>query len=170
MSWDTNHYKDRSDGHSSNPERILESGSARLGISLSAHMLAQFERYQYELLEWNARVNLTSITEPEDIQRRHFLDSLSCIAGAPHHFSQAGCTIIDIGSGAGFPGIPLKLALPHVQLALVETRGKRAAFLQHVIDVLEIDRTVVIRERAETLGQDPIHRERYDVALARALG
>jgi 16S rRNA (guanine527-N7)-methyltransferase len=78
--------------------------------------------------------------------------------------------MVDVGSGAGFPGIPLKIALPHVQLTLVETRGKRAAFLQHIIDELEIEGATVIRERAEVLGQDLAHRERYDVALARALG
>ena len=170
MFWDTKHYREHSDSPSSYPMEILESGAAQLNIALTADMLAQFERYQRELIAWNERVNLTSITDPREIQRRHFLDSLSCIVGAPQHFARPGCAIADIGSGAGFPGIPLKLALSHLELTLVETRGKRVTFLRHLVNVLNIEGVTVISDRAETLGQDAAHRERYDVVLARALG
>lgn len=169
MSWNTEHYRERSD-EPSTYAALLKSDALELGISLSDRMLGQLERYQQELIDWNERVNLTSITSPDEIQRRHFLDSLSCLAGAPEHFRRAGCSIVDVGSGAGFPGLPLKIALPHVQLTLLETRGKRAAFLTHILDEIGIEGAVVIRERAEVLGQEPSHRERYDVALARALG
>jgi 16S rRNA (guanine527-N7)-methyltransferase len=169
MSWNTEHYRERSEEPSTYAVH-LKSEALELGISLSDRMLGQLERYQQELIDWNRRVNLTSITSPDEIQRRHFLDSLSCIGGAPEHFRRAACSIVDVGSGAGFPGIPLKIALPHMQLTLLETRGKRAAFLRHLIEELEIERAVVIRERAEVFGQDPAHREHYDVALARALG
>jgi 16S rRNA (guanine527-N7)-methyltransferase len=170
MSWDTKHYRDRSDSPSSSSVGELVHGARLLGVSLGPRTLAQFERFQVELIEWSGRVNLTSITVPEEIQRRHFLDSLSCITGAPELFARDRCRIVDIGSGAGFPGVPIKLALPRVQLTLVETRGKRAAFLRHLIDLLEIDGAAVISDRAEVLGHDSAHREQYDVALARALG
>jgi 16S rRNA (guanine527-N7)-methyltransferase len=170
MSWDTNHYRDRFDEPSTSAVPALDSGARLLGVSLSTQTLAQFERFQRELIDWNQRINLTSITSPAEIERRHFLDSLSCIAGAPALFGRSECVVVDIGSGAGFPGLPIKLALPHVKLTLVETRGKRATFLRHLIDVLEIDGATVISDRAEVLGQDTAHRERYDVALARALG
>jgi 16S rRNA (guanine527-N7)-methyltransferase len=170
MSWDKTDYRERSDEPSSHPTNVLEEGGRLLGISLGEHTLSQFHRYQCELIDWNQRVNLTSITDPDGIVRKHFLDSLSCIAGAREHLQRDGCRVVDVGSGAGFPGLPIKLALPHIQLTLVETRGKRAAFLEHLIDTLGVIGVTVISERAETLGQAASHREHYDVGLARAVG
>jgi 16S rRNA (guanine527-N7)-methyltransferase len=170
MSWDKTDYRERSDEGSSHPTNVLEEGGRLLGLPLGEHTLSQFLRYQSELIDWNRRVNLTSITDSAGIQRRHFLDSLSCIAGAREQLQHDGCRVVDVGSGAGFPGLPLKLALPHIQLTLVEARGKRAAFLEHLIDALGLIDVTVVSERAETLGQAPSHRERYDVALARAVG
>jgi 16S rRNA (guanine527-N7)-methyltransferase len=170
MSRDKNHYKDRPDEPSSIPTKSWVEGAETIGIPVENHTLEKFGRYQNELIEWNERVNLTSITSPGEIQRRHFLDSLSCIAGARDLLALPGCNVVDIGSGAGFPGLPLALVMPHLRVTLVETRGKRATFLRHLLDVLEIENVTVISERAEILGHDIAHRERYDVTVARALG
>ncbi|MFN0074699.1 MAG: 16S rRNA (guanine(527)-N(7))-methyltransferase RsmG [Chloroflexota bacterium] len=170
MSRNPNYYNDRSDEHSSNPLQTLQNGVQFLGITLSPRQIGQFQRYQHELIRWNTRVNLTSILEPEEIERRHFLDSLSCISGAEDQLREPANRMIDIGSGAGFPGIPIKIALPALKLTLVETRAKRAAFLEHLISAIELEDTLVAQTRAETLGHDPSHREQYDVALTRALG
>jgi 16S rRNA (guanine527-N7)-methyltransferase len=170
MSWDKHHYSERSDEPSSHASNTLSEGGQLLGIQLGDHVLSQFARYQQELIDWNQRLNLTSITDPEEIQRRHFLDSLSCIAGASQHLKRNGCRVVDVGSGAGFPGLPIKLALPHIQLTLIETRGKRASFLEHLIDALGVTGVAVIAARAETLGQAASYREQYDVCLARAVG
>ena len=170
MSWDKIDYRERSDELSSHPTNVLEEGGRLLGLPLGEQTLSQFRRYQSELVDWNQRVNLTSITDTDGIQRRHFLDSLSCIAGARDQLQHDGCRVVDVGSGAGFPGLPIKLALPHIQLTLIETRGKRAAFLEHLVDTLGVIGVTVIAERAETLGQAALHREHYDVALARAVG
>lgn len=137
-----------------------------LGINLSAAQLAAFERYESELLEWNTRMNLTAIQEPEMVRIKHFLDSLTCwcvMRDSP------GERMIDVGTGAGFPGLPLKIIYPAMQLTLVESVGKKIAFCRHIIDVLELDRVEVVQGRAEELGQDPKYRERYDWTVARAV-
>lgn len=149
---------------------MLARASAALGIDLNASQLAQFSIYQRELIDWSQRVNLTSILAPDEIDRLHFLDSMSCVLGAPEALRAPGARVIDIGSGAGFPGVPIKIALPSIALTLLEARGKRVAFLEHIIATLGVSGVTVISERAESLGQTPDHREQYDVALTRALG
>lgn len=125
-----------------------------------------FITYEKELIEWNNRFNLTAIRDPESIRTKHFLDSLSCIlawkASPPAH-------LIDVGTGAGFPGIPLKLLYPSLKLTLVESVSKKAAFCRHIVEVLRLEQVDVIHSRAEDLGQDPNHRETYDWAVARAV-
>lgn len=146
-------------------EPLLE-GSAALGLSLTAEQFGQFNRYQSLLLEWNQRINLTAITTPAAIQTRHFVDSLACALATG---DLNGRRLIDVGSGAGFPGVPLKLLFPDLQLTLAESVAKKARFLESLVEALGLTGVTVIAERAETLGQDPQHREAYDWAVARAV-
>ena len=144
----------------------LRQGAAGLGLPLSASQLDQFERYQALLLAWNQRMNLISTADPETIQRRHFLDSLSCATATG---DLDGRRLVDVGSGAGFPGVPLKIIYPQMRLTLVESVSKKARFLEAVSDALALDGVSVIVVRAEVLGRQPDHRAGYDWALARAL-
>jgi 16S rRNA (guanine527-N7)-methyltransferase len=137
-----------------------------LNLGLSSAQLAAFETYSAELREWNARVNLTAITDPHEIDIRHFADSLTCLRViAPRN----GLRVIDVGSGAGFPGLPLKIVCPTLALTLVEATAKKAAFLEHMINVLRLDGVTLLNIRAEEAGQMPDQRERYDWVLARAV-
>jgi 16S rRNA (guanine527-N7)-methyltransferase len=148
---------------------LLADTAAAWGWALSHEQCDQFITYATELRHWNERINLTSITDPADIIRRHFLDSLVCArhwGSTPHNLPY---NLIDIGSGAGFPGVPLKLLYPDLRLTLVESVGKKAAFLRHLVDVLALRDTLVLQERIETVGRDPQQRESYDVATARAV-
>ncbi|MCI0554747.1 MAG: 16S rRNA (guanine(527)-N(7))-methyltransferase RsmG, partial [Anaerolineae bacterium] len=110
--------------------------------------------------------NLTAIRDTESIRTKHFLDSFSCVlawkANPPHR-------LIDVGTGAGFPGLPLKILYPNLKLTLVESVGKKAMFCQHIVSVLGLEYVQVIKSRAEDVGQDPNHRESYDWAVARAV-
>ena len=130
-----------------------------------------FLLYYQELVAWNEKFNLTAITEYEQVQIRHFLDSLSCLLSEEVRLAlqRPGCRVIDVGTGAGFPGIPLKLVCPAMNLTLLEATGKKAAFLQHVVDRLGIQGVAVVNARAEELAHDPGHRQQYDLALARAV-
>lgn len=139
---------------------------SQLGLRLSPSQQSNLALYERELMDWNTRFNLTAIRDPEEVHIKHFLDSLTCLLvmrDAP-----VG-RLIDIGTGAGFPGIPLKIMLPRVQLTLVESVGKKAEFCRHVVNILDLQGVEVIQQRAETIGQDPAHRERYDWAVARAV-
>lgn len=145
----------------------LHDGTSLFGLSLTEAQLATFERYLQELIAWNERVNLTSITEPDEIITKHFLDSLSvylALQDLPPTVS-----LIDVGSGAGFPGLPLKIALPQLRLTLLEATGKKTAFLQHLLQSFNLTAVPVVTARAEEAGQQPKHRERYEVAVARAV-
>lgn len=137
-----------------------------IGFPLSEDRLRSFEIYESELIEWNTRFNLTAIKNPDEIRTKHFLDSLSC-ALAINDFN--GRSLIDVGTGAGFPGIPLKIVFPDLKLTLVDSVGKKLVFCQHIIDRLSLTDCRVIHARAEDLGNDPLHRERYDIAVARAV-
>ncbi|MDD5468513.1 MAG: 16S rRNA (guanine(527)-N(7))-methyltransferase RsmG [Anaerolineales bacterium] len=139
---------------------------ALLGLQLTAEQLRAFEVYERELLAWNQVINLTAIHEPETIRVKHFLDSLSCLPVMRDR--PVGC-VVDIGSGAGFPGLPLKLVCPGMRLTLVESVKKKADFCQHVVQKLRLGGVTVSTLRAEVLGQSPEHREAYDWALARAV-
>jgi 16S rRNA (guanine527-N7)-methyltransferase len=145
---------------------LLQVEAAEFGVSLSAEQLSQFEHYQSLLLEWNQRINLTAITDPAIIPIRHFLDSLTCaiVTGDLN-----GRSLIDVGTGAGFPGLPLKILYPSMALTLVESVGKKADFLKVVSAELGLESVSIVTERAEVIGQKPDYREQFDWAAARAV-
>ncbi len=145
---------------------ILRDGSKNFGLSLSEHQLEQFDRYLELLLDWNQRFNLTTINDPREIQVRHFLDSLSCsiVTG-----DLSGLRLIDVGSGAGFPGLPIKILYPRMHLTLVESIHKKANFLKMVMAELALGELEIIVDRAESLGQHPEYRGQYDWAVARSV-
>lgn len=146
-------------------ERLIQEAQV-FGISLNQHQLEQFQGYQTLLLDWNTRVNLTAVRDPEEILIRHFLDSLTC---ATVTGDLNGRTLIDVGTGAGFPGLPLKILYPTLQLTLLDSVGKKTRFLQAVVDALNLSGVTILTDRAETIGQLPAHRERYDWAVARSV-
>jgi 16S rRNA (guanine527-N7)-methyltransferase len=139
--------------------------AAAWGMPLSPAQLAQFDIYATELRRWNERVNLTAIADTPSIVTRHFLDSLRCATS----WGIAPQNLVDIGAGAGFPGLPLKILRPELQLTLVESIAKKATFLRHIVDTLGLTNVEIIVARAEATGRDPAQRERYDVAVARAV-
>nr|HID13385.1 16S rRNA (guanine(527)-N(7))-methyltransferase RsmG [Anaerolineae bacterium] len=147
----------------------LTAGARELGITLADRHLAAFETYYRELVAWNRRFNLTAITDWEGVLVRHFLDSLSCLKALSRAELAAGARVIDVGTGAGFPGLPLKIICPGMRLTLLEATGKKVTFLEHIVRVLGLREVRAIKGRAEELGRSPAHRERYDWALARAV-
>ncbi len=146
---------------------MLTAPTKPFGLTLTAAQVAAFEQYVDLLLTWNQHINLTSITAPDDIRSKHLLDSLSVVVGLPD--PSKPFSLIDVGSGAGFPGIPLKIALPDMALTLVESTGKKTDFLQAVVDGLQLRATTILTQRAEAVGRLPQQRQQYDVAVARAV-
>jgi 16S rRNA (guanine527-N7)-methyltransferase len=136
------------------------------GISLSESQLRQFEQYYEILVEWNEKMNLTAITEKKEVYLKHFYDSLT--AAFYFDFTKP-FTICDVGAGAGFPSIPLKIAFPQIQLTIVDSLNKRISFLNHLANELKLDHVQFVHDRAETFGVKPEHREAYDVVTARAV-
>lgn len=139
---------------------------ALIGIRLSAAQLSAFEQYERILLEWNTRFNLTAIRDPQEVNVKHFLDLLTCLIAMRDTPSER---VVDVGTGAGFPGIPLKIVCPAMRLTLVESVGKKAEFLRYTVNVLGLEGVNVVQERAETVGQMSAHREHYDWAIGRAV-
>lgn len=150
---------------SSSAVDLLSSTAASWGLALDRRQLDQFAAYTDELRRWNERVNLTAITTEPEIAARHFLDSLRCALS----WGEEPRRLIDVGAGAGFPGLPLKILRPELRLALVESVEKKAAFLRHMVAVLGLSGVEVAVARAETIGHAEAHREHYDVAVARAV-
>lgn len=144
----------------------LAKQAAGFGLHLTQEQLVRFARYQSLLLHWNERLNLTAIRELELIQRRHFLDSMTC---ATVTGDLNGRSLIDVGTGAGFPGLPLKILYPRLQLALVESVQKKARFLEIVVNELGLAGVRVLSERAERLGQQAAYRGQFDWAVARGV-
>ncbi len=147
----------------------LISGAQDLQITLNPEQLDALRFYQQELVAWNNQFNLTAITDDEGIQLRHFLDSLSCLLALEKGERLGGKRVIDVGTGAGFPGLVLKIVCPGIRLTLLEATAKKSSFLEHIIEQLALDSVTVLTGRAEELGQNPLHRESYDWALARAV-
>jgi 16S rRNA (guanine527-N7)-methyltransferase len=144
----------------------LVAGAQRLGIRLSGGQVVQFEQYQKLLLDWNRRMNLTAVRESEAIQERHFLDSLTCFLATG---DLNGRSLVDVGSGAGFPGLPLKITFPDLRLTLLESVGKKTKFLQAVVDELQLSDVQIVAGRVEEVARTPEQREAYDWAVARAV-
>jgi 16S rRNA (guanine527-N7)-methyltransferase len=144
--------------------RKLKQSAHKLGIELSARQLDQFDSYQQELLRWNAKTNLISEKSAQEIVSRHFLDSLTALK----FIAKPDARIIDIGCGAGFPGLPLKITSPDLKLYLVETNRKKVSFLKHVVRVLKISDTFVLHDRVENLLTVDRWKDFFDVLISRA--
>jgi 16S rRNA (guanine527-N7)-methyltransferase len=151
-------------------QRLVD-GARALGLRLTDKQIAAFQAYYDELVEWNQKFNLTAITDYEQVQIRHFADSLSVLLAEEVRLTldRSHARVIDVGAGAGFPGIPLKLVYPGIRLTLLEATGKKVTFLEHLIQRLDLRQVTAIKARAEELGHDPDHRAGYDLALARAV-
>lgn len=139
---------------------------AEKGIELSPWQLEQFKMYFHTLVEWNEKMNLTAITEEEEVYLKHFYDSIS----AAFHFDFTAVeSVCDVGAGAGFPSIPLKICFPHLHVSIVDSLNKRISFLQHLANELKLENVYFYHDRAETFGQNLQHREKYDLVTARAV-
>lgn len=144
-------------------EKLLEQS-----IQLSQNQLDQFELYFHLLVEWNEKINLTAITEKEEVYLKHFYDSLSAAFFFPFQ-PDSSLSICDVGAGAGFPSIPLKIAFPNLEITIVDSLNKRITFLNEIAKQLKLDKVHFYHDRAETFGQSPEHREQYDIVTARAV-
>ena len=140
-----------------------------IGISIDERMLSSFDTYYKNLIEWNAVMNLTAITEEKDVYEKHFLDSLTITKIVSRETLDKGCTLIDMGTGAGFPGIPLRIFYPEMRLTLVDSVGKKADFCQLAADTLHLKGVKVLKDRSEELGANKDYREKFDAATARAV-
>ncbi len=164
--------------------QLLRDGARAIGLNLTAEHLGAFESYYQELSAWNHKFNLTTVTQYEEVQLKHFLDSLTCLLALPSSgdpparqlpdvvpltTKEAPLLCIDVGTGAGLPGLAVKILRPTLHMTLLDASRKKTAFLQHVIAVLGLVDAEALWARAEDVGQDPVHRERYDVVLARAV-
>lgn len=147
----------------------LLDGAAALGVRLTPEQVMLFARYREELLDWNRRVNLTAITAPSLVLTRHFLDALTVtLALSPRERAQP-LRVIDVGAGAGLPGLALAIFAPHWRVTEVDSVGKKTRFMEHAAATLGLESVTVLTARAEDMAREPAHRERYDLCVARGL-
>lgn len=145
---------------------LLRASVAEYGVSLSDAQCDAFLLYGDLLREWNEKINLTAITKEDEVIVKHFADSLSL---QPYLPTDGAFSLIDVGTGAGFPGIPLKIANPSMQLTLLDSLDKRIQFLKHVLGAVGADGYTCLHSRAEDAGKNPLYREQFDVCTARAV-
>ncbi len=147
-------------------EQLVQYAQELFHVRLTGRQVMALVTYERELLDWNRKFNLTALRDMESIRIKHFLDSFSCVlawgANPPNR-------LVDVGTGAGFPGLPLKILYPQMKLTLVESVGKKAMFCEHIVRMIGLDNVEVIKARAEDVGQRPEYREKYDWAVARAV-
>jgi 16S rRNA (guanine527-N7)-methyltransferase len=147
-------------------EKLVHEARRLFGVHLTGRQVIALSTYERELLVWNQQFNLTAIRDAEGIRSKHFLDAFSCVLAWK---ARPPRRLIDVGTGAGFPGIPLKILYPSMQVTLVDSIGKKVKFCRHMVDLLNLEGVLVLQARAEELGQEPAHREQYDLAVARAV-
>jgi len=147
-------------------EEELEKAAALYGFSLDAKQIKTFGIYYALLIEWNAKMNLTAITDPREFAVKHIIDSLTTLRGIEEMKS---LHLIDVGTGAGFPGIPLKIVRPDIKLVLLDSLKKRVRFLKTVVETLGFDDTACLHGRAEEAARENSLRERFDIAVSRAV-
>lgn len=147
----------------------LISGAEKLGLSLNPEQIDQFEIFRREILDWNHRVNLTSITEYDEMHIKHFLDSLTIIPFIKIFEPETNLKVLDIGTGAGLPGIPLKIILPDIKLSLLEATAKKVEFLKYIVSTLGFSNVEIISGRAEEIARIARYRESYNIVMSRAV-
>ena len=150
-------------------ENILINGAQKMGINLHEEQIKKFSRYLELLVQWNQKINLTSLKTPQEIIIKHFLDSISCIKIINKYIRIEGIHIIDVGTGAGFPGVPIKIVCPSISLSLLEARKKKTIFLEKITKEINFQKVEILNGRAETFGKCPDYRQKYDIVLSRAL-
>ncbi len=146
--------------------RIFDKKLALLGIQLTEKQKQQFDKFYELLVEWNKVMNLTGITEYEEVNEKHFVDSLALVKAVSLNEKQ---NLIDVGTGAGFPGIPLKIVFPHLKVTLLDSLNKRIKFLDTVIEELGLEHIETIHGRAEDFAKQADYREQYDICVSRAV-
>lgn len=144
---------------------IMEEFCRSISIEFTNNMYDKFYKYMQVLIEYNKKVNLTSIIDEENIIRRHFIDSISLLNYKLYH----GCILCDVGTGAGFPGLPLKIVRPDIKLTLIEATTKKVKFLEYIISLLGIDGIIILNDRVENISHDPRYREKFDYVISRAM-
>lgn len=144
---------------------LLKEGTKHYGKEISNNQIEQFTKYMELLKEWNKKMNLTAIEDDREIIIKHFIDSLSILP----YISDESKTLIDVGTGAGFPGVPLKISNKNIDITLLDSLEKRVKFLNEVIEVTNIENIKAVHGRAEDMGVNPNYREKYDIAVARAV-
>ncbi|MGA8850004.1 MAG: 16S rRNA (guanine(527)-N(7))-methyltransferase RsmG [Dehalococcoidia bacterium] len=150
-------------------KKLIE-GAGKLGIEFNARQVKQFELYYRELIEWNKKTNLTAITDYSSVQIKHFLDSLTITLALPEGgVERPDFSIVDVGTGAGLPGVPLKILFPQPRLVLIEPTTKKTSFLHHIIQKLKLENVEVLNSRAEEAAHLPLYREQFALVLSRAV-
>lgn len=145
---------------------VLKDGALSYNINLSEEQINQFMIYKELLQEWNEKINLTAITDDIEIVKKHFIDSISIVKSG---VLKDGMSLIDVGTGAGFPGIPIKIIIPGIRVVLLDSLNKRITYLNEVINKLRLKDIETIHGRAEELGKNPKYREKFDISTARAV-
>jgi len=149
-------------------EQLMQQGLEDFSIHLSDKQIKQFYEYYELLIKWNEKINLTAITKMEEVVKKHFIDSLSLVNAVPKEQFRK-MTLLDLGTGAGFPGIPVKIAFPEIKITLLDSLKKRTIFLKEVINTLELRDIDTVHGRAEDWGKETAYREQFDLCVSRAV-